>query len=392
MSLKDPSAADEVNQSAAKRATPRVVVAGHICLDIIPDFPALKGEISDVLKPGSLVEIGPAVLSTGGAVSNTGLALYRLGVDTQLMGLVGNDLFGGAILDVLRGYDDALADGMLIAEDVNTSYTVVINPPQIDRVFLHAAGANNHFKADHIRYGDLDAASLFHFGYPPLMEQFYAGATDELGRMFARAKEHDVVTTLDLAYPDPSAPAGKADWVSILSHALPHVDCFLPSIEEILFMLDRKRFEALSAAGDVLAGVDRALLEDLTQRLLEMGCAVAGLKLGHRGLFMQTTSDPQRLAPLRKLLPQTFDSWIGQQAATPCYQVEVAGTTGCGDCTIAGFIAGLVHGLSLEETLRTAVGVGAATAEQPDATSGVPPWDQLQQRIASGWELRPAEF
>lgn len=384
--------ASSAPSDGSAQATVRVVVAGHICLDIIPEFPSRAGDISAVLRPGSLVEVGAAMVATGGAVSNTGLALHQLGIDTQLMGLVAHDLFGRAILDVVRGYDASLAEGMLVSDEVSSSYTVVVNPPQIDRMFLHAPGANDHFTADHIRYEDLDAAAVFHFGYPSLMKQFYTGSVDELARMFKRAQQHDVITSLDLALPDPGTPSGQADWLRILERALPHVDLFLPSIEEILFMLDRPRFDALAAAGDVLEGCDSELLETLTERMIEMGCAVAGLKLGHRGFFVRTSSDAQRLAPLKKLLPETFETWIGRQAAMPCYQVDVVGTTGCGDCTIAGFLAALVHGLSLEDTLQAAVGTGAATAEQPDATSGVPHWDALQARIASGWKLHPPEF
>ena len=58
--------------------SPLVVVAGHICLDIIP----VLAEEPD-LRPGSLVEIGPAALSAGGPVGNVGLALHRLGVSCE---------------------------------------------------------------------------------------------------------------------------------------------------------------------------------------------------------------------------------------------------------------------------------------------------------------------
>ena len=39
-----------------------------------------------MFKPGQTVEAGPVVFSTGGTVSNTGLALHKLGVSTGLMG------------------------------------------------------------------------------------------------------------------------------------------------------------------------------------------------------------------------------------------------------------------------------------------------------------------
>jgi len=57
----------------------QVIVAGHICLDIIPRFPTDAGaDLSAYLSPGRLSEIGSVTLSTGGAVSNTGLNLQRL--------------------------------------------------------------------------------------------------------------------------------------------------------------------------------------------------------------------------------------------------------------------------------------------------------------------------
>ena len=92
----------------------RVVVAGHICIDIIPTIENRPSSTGAFLQPGQLVNVGPAVMATGGAVSNTGLALHRLGVPTSLVGKIGDDLFGRAILDVLRSRDPSLADGMVV--------------------------------------------------------------------------------------------------------------------------------------------------------------------------------------------------------------------------------------------------------------------------------------
>ena len=56
------------------------MVAGHLCLDITPRFPhpsegrGEKLSISDVFSPGKLTNVEEAVLSTGGPVSNVGLA------------------------------------------------------------------------------------------------------------------------------------------------------------------------------------------------------------------------------------------------------------------------------------------------------------------------------
>ena len=95
-----------------------VIAAGHLCLDIIPQFPIDAGaELSAYLAPGRLAEVGPMTLSGGGAVSNTGLNLARLGVNTRLMGKVGDDLLGQTILQSLRSHDPALAEGMIVENE-----------------------------------------------------------------------------------------------------------------------------------------------------------------------------------------------------------------------------------------------------------------------------------
>jgi len=66
-----------------------VVVAGHICLDIIPKMLTEANVINDILRPGKLVNVGNARIPTGGSVSNTGLALNCLGINVKLMGKCG---------------------------------------------------------------------------------------------------------------------------------------------------------------------------------------------------------------------------------------------------------------------------------------------------------------
>ena len=96
---------------------------------VIPTLPDSCRSLAAWLVPGGLVNVGPMVLATGGAVSNTGLALYRLGIPVRLMGKVGDDTFGRATLDVLRRYDPALADGMLVAAGEYSSYTLIFSSP-----------------------------------------------------------------------------------------------------------------------------------------------------------------------------------------------------------------------------------------------------------------------
>ena len=81
----------------------KVIVAGHICLDITPVFPAgKKKSISEVMMPGKLVQMKAASVSTGGAVANTGLAMKILGANVKLMGKVGTDAFGDMVWNSLN--------------------------------------------------------------------------------------------------------------------------------------------------------------------------------------------------------------------------------------------------------------------------------------------------
>jgi len=369
--------------------SPVAVVAGHICLDIIPAFERRPDNLAELLVPGRLIEVGPAVLSTGGAVSNTGLALYRLGIPTRLLGRVGDDLFGEAILQLIRRHAPPLADGMLIARGEASSYTLVISIPGLDRMFLHCPGVNDTFSAADVPWDELAGGRLFHFGYPPIMRRFYTAGGGELEALFRAARQRGLTTSLDMAMPDPGSASGQVDWQSILARTLPHVDVFLPSLEETLYMLDRERFERLSGRGELLTQCDGVLLSDLSARLLALGAAVVGLKLGAHGLYVRTTEDDQRLRALEPAAGRRIPDWRGRELLSPCFEVEVAGTTGCGDATIAGFLAGLLHGLPPEEVMTAAVGAGACCAERPDAVSGVPAWQRLQERIDRGWRKRP---
>ena len=50
----------------------KIMVAGHISLDITPEFHnSGTQKFSEILRQGKLVNVGPAQMTLGGAVSNT---------------------------------------------------------------------------------------------------------------------------------------------------------------------------------------------------------------------------------------------------------------------------------------------------------------------------------
>ena len=362
------------------------VVAGHLCLDIIPRITATPEQFQAAFGPGRLLEVGPVALSTGGSVSNTGLVLHKLGIPTRLMGKIGDDLFGQAIRQVIGGFALDLMDGMIVDPAVATSYTLIISPPGIDRTFIHCPGANDTFGADDVRHDALTGARLFHFGYPPLMRRMYADGGDELTTIFCRAKETSVTTSLDLSFPDPGSAAGRADWPAILGRVLPYVDVFLPSIEETLFMLRRERFDAMARAGDgdLLPAVTPELLGDLTDELIAMGPPIVGQKLGYRGFYLRT-SDASAIAGIGRARPSDPTVWANREIWSPCFHANLVGTTGSGDSTIAGFLGALLRGLPPMDAVTAAVAVGGCNVEAADSLGGIRSWEETMARVSAGW-------
>jgi sugar/nucleoside kinase (ribokinase family) len=364
------------------------VVAGHVSLDLAP---TLQGPVT--LEPGRLVVVGPALVSTGGVVCNTGLALHRLGVRVRLTGKVGADLFGRAVLEALLTHDQRLADDIVVAEGEDTSYTIVINPPGFDRSFLHCAGVNRTFCADDVRPERLAGSRVFHFGYPPLMPAMYADGGAELRRVFARVHEAGPATSLDLCAFDPDSAAAKVDWSGVLATALPHVDLFAPSIEEVLFILDRPAHDRLRAGVSLTALVDRARLAELGDMLFGMGAAVVAIKLGQQGLYVRTAADAARTQAFCDRLGLSVDAWCAREVFAPCFEArQVVATTGSGDCTIAGLLAALLRGANPAEAATAATAVGAFSVEAADPTSAIPPWPRVAARIEAGWPRVPVDI
>lgn len=366
------------------------VVAGHICLDMIPGLEHLQpGQFAEQFQPGHLINAGPAAVCTGGPVSNTGLALHRLGVPTRLIARVGADPFGDIVRQLVARHDPRLTEGIVADAHSPTSYSVVISAPGRDRTFLHCPGANDTFGPEDINLELVRGAALFHFGYPPLMRRMYLDGGRELTEVLRLARSTGATTSLDMSFPDPTMEGGKLDWAGVLHAALPLADIFMPSIEELLFCLRRGEYERLAAQpGGVLERLSPALLSSLSDELLGLGVKIAGIKLGHRGLYLRTAGR-EALAQMGRAAPADPAAWAGLELWAPCFRVQVVGTTGSGDATIAGFLAALLRGLEPRLALLCGVAVGACNVEAADALSGIRDWPATRARLASGWAQHP---
>ena len=377
-------------QKKGDRMGKKVIVAGHACLDITPLFPQNQqaAKLGNILSPGKLIQMEGVDIHAGGAVSNTGMAMKMLGADVCLMAKTGSDEFGKIISDIYaaQGADS----GIIVQEGQNTSYSVVLALPGIDRIFLHDPVCNHTFSFEDLPKEKLLGTDLFHFGYPPLMKKMYEDTGSELVRMMKYMKAQGTATSLDLAFVDGESDAGAADWKEILSRVLPYVDFFVPSIEELCFMLDRDRYEAWKTkAGDEDISFSLDVQRDirpLADKCMELGAKVLLLKCGAPGLYYRTT-EVKRLEGLETALGISAEDWSDREGFEASYQPKrVLSGTGAGDTTIAAFLTAMLEGYPFEMCIHLAAAEGASCVEAYDALSGIRPLKELASRIEKGWK------
>ncbi len=312
------------------------MVAGHVCIDFIPELDRPPG-----LVEGALYTLGPMRTRTGGCVHTTGLALRRFGVDVVLAAAVGRDELASVLTDRLAA--EGIDASRFRVVDAATSYTIVVSPPGRDRTFWHHSGANDLFDGREL---DLAGIDLLHVGYPNLLAALCHDDGAALVELFARAGAAGTTTSLDLAVVDRSEPGRVERWERFAAATFGLTDLITPSIDD------------LNSCFDWGLSADRAGLAEAGRRLVDLGVAVALVTAGSAGLQV-ATADRVRLERAGALGPR-LGAHGGVNAFLPCVPVtSVAGTTGAGDVATAGFLSGLATGLDPVAAGRRATEVAA---------------------------------
>ena len=214
------------------------------------------------------------------------------------------------------------------------------------------------------------------------MYRMFSDGGNELARLFRLVRAAGATTSLDLALPDPASPAGQADWPAILNKVLPLTDLFVPSLEELLFMLDRAYFDALkNKAGDedICAYYDFNRLPALADRLLAAGVRILAIKLGRYGFYVRTACEPA-LKHMGPAAPADTENWANREIWSEILDVpreRIASTSGAGDASIAGFIAGLARNCPIETACALACAVAALKIQYKTSVGGIQPLEEV---------------
>lgn len=131
----------------------------------------------------------------GGAPANFLAALSRFGRKTALIGKVGADAFGRALVNTLdnSGIDTS---GLIVDKNVFTTMAFVTLDASGDREFSFARkpGADTQIRSDEVNYALIDEASVFHFGTLSLTAEPARSATV---KSVAYAKNSGKLITFD---------------------------------------------------------------------------------------------------------------------------------------------------------------------------------------------------
>ncbi|WP_240907042.1 carbohydrate kinase family protein [Paludisphaera rhizosphaerae] len=295
---------------------PPVISAGMVLVDhLTPPIPRMP-------KAGELIAVEQLYLATGGGVSNTSMALGRLGVPVSASARIGDDAFGRFIVETLQS-GGVGTEYIQVDPERETSQTLIVNVQGEDRRFIHTLGANRGYEA-----ADMDEAlsvppKVLHIGYFLILPKL-DGA--ELAKRLARVQQAGGHTILDVVTP------GEGDYITPLREVLPYTDVFVPNTDEAALILGEH--DPIRQA----------------RAFRDMGARRVVVTMGDRGLVSLSDDNEVRMGTF----PVTF----------------VDGTGG-GDSFNAGYIVGLLEGRNEIDCLTLASAVGASCVREVGATTGV---------------------
>jgi len=295
---------------------------------------------------GRLMLVDEIGLGVGGCAANTGLGLAKLGVDTGLMGKVGDDGFGEFVREEIgaHGIDTS---GIRTTTERGTSATMIMVDSAGERTFMHCIGANATMKPEDIDMAQVAAAEIFDFAGALVMPGFDGEPASSVMRA---AQQAGTTTCLDTVWDD----TGR--WMELLEPVLPHTDMFLPSLAEAVEVTGETEPEQVAAV------------------LMDHGVKTVGLKMGEDGCYVRTAD---------------------REVRVPAYEVDVVDGTGSGDAFVAGFIVGTLRGWDLEDVARFANAVGALCVTAPGTTAGLRDFagtiDFLVEREGERWRELAAQ-
>lgn len=275
----------------------KLICAGHISLDL--PFRSVDRTVFD--RDSTFAE--SAAVTTGGDALNNAATLTKLGLgnDMKYVSIVGDDAFGKITLADLEaaGVDTSY---IKCKKEVSSFVTVNLIKEDGERHFLCYGSANRNLTVEDVLSEIDEDTEHLHIGSFMSLDGLEG---ENMVRMFRTAKEKGIRTSFDVTYDT------EGKWLEKIKDGLPYTDIMFASFDEAV---------ALSGC---------CTPKKIGEFFRSMGVKQFVLKNGADGCYA-TDFDAEYYVPAYHCRP-------------------VVDTTGAGDSFVAGYLFGLLHGLTMEE-------------------------------------------
>lgn len=315
--------------------SPRVASLGVHIVDV------LARPVTTPPMAGGRHEVDEVRITAAGTAAGTSADLAKLGIDTVVLGAIGDDSIGELLVQMLGGHG-VDTKRLVRKRGLQTSVSILLIGHDGERqVVLRLPGANSHLSLDDIDFDAIAEADLLHVGGADVLGDF---AGDPLVEVMKFARSRGVATSLDLLVPCDERMAER------LAPALRYAQYFLPNADQL------RGLTGCSDPSEAAAALRR----------LGVDCVVA--TLGAEGSLVASDRG---------------------EAFLPAFDVPVVDTTGCGDAYAAGFIVGVLSGWSEESAAWLGTAAAALVVQGLGSDAGIRDLDSTLAFLA---DHAPAEI
>lgn len=281
-------------------------------------------------EKGVLTPVDSITVCNGGNAMTAAINLRKLGVESYMVGMIGNDMFGKYLKSRLEE-SDVNTDGLNTSDSVQTSASSLMIDEAGERSFFHCVGTNAVFSENDIDYGVIDKCDAVFVTGTFLMDNFDGEGTK---KFLKKCKEMGKATFLDVCWD------AKGKWGELLNMSMPYIDYLMPSIDE-----------AVCIAGET----DPDKIADVFS---SNGAKNIIIKLGSKGSYLRMENESKG-----KIYP-------------PYFVENPVDTIGAGDSFCSGFLAAFARDFEPEKCMKIANTTGAHCVMAKGATAGIKTFEE----------------
>ncbi len=312
--------------------TDRVLILGDACVDLIVQLP------DRAIKPLDLTKSIPRLFG-GGSGANVAVALSRLGIETAMVGTVGDDGYGRWIKENLLR-EGVGTEGLSSIQDAFTLMVMAIIEPDGERLIVvwpHDGAAHFHLRNQHVDKNLFTETSWLHTTGICLRA---SPARESILKAMKTAREAGLTVSLDLNLRLELQPL-DGETRRTFEEAIDYSNVIFGQADE----------EMIPLSG-------RNTIEEATRDLCN-GHRIVIARKGAEGAMAVTPNGIHQI---------------------PAFKVEVVDTLGAGDAFNGGFIAAVLAKCTIPEATRWGNAVAAWNIGQQGAR-GLPTRQELNRML-----------